>query len=488
MSEQTLANATVEILGEKFSRGEVSSLEATEACLAREGSTHHFGAYLHVCAERARKDAQLSDARRAAGNAIGPLDGVPVAVKDLLLDQGLPTTCGSKILKNFVATYDATVVSRLKAAGAVLLGKLNLDEFAMGSSNEHSAYGKACNPWDPERVPGGSSGGSAVAVAAGSAFATLGTDTGGSIRQPAAMTGVVGIKPTYGRVSRFGAVAYASSLDQVGPMGKTVRDVAWMLQAIAGHDPHDATSSSRDVPDFTQLLERGVQGLKIGVPKEYFVDGIDPEIQAAIKVALALLEKNGATVREISLPHTEHGIAAYYLIATAEASSNLARYDGVRYGVRAGGAQGLMDMYLKTRSEGFGFEVKKRIMLGTYVLSAGYYDAYYLKAQKARALIKRDFDEALRDVDVIVAPVTPTPAFKHGENLSDPMAMYLADIFTVCLNLAGLPGLSLPCGFTGSGLPIGMQIIGKPFDEATILQVARAYERETPWHTRRAVS
>ncbi|HSI03531.1 MAG TPA: Asp-tRNA(Asn)/Glu-tRNA(Gln) amidotransferase subunit GatA, partial [Myxococcota bacterium] len=414
--------------------------------------------------------------------------GVPIALKDIFLTEGLPTTCGSRILEGFNAPYDGTAVKKLKDAGTILIGKLNMDEFAMGSSNEHSGYLPAKNPWDPTRVPGGSSGGSAVAVAAGSAYMTLGTDTGGSIRQPAALTGIVGLKPTYGRVSRYGVIAFASSLDQVGPMTKDVTDCATMLQTIAGHDPRDSTSSVEKVPSYTQALEQGVQGLKIGVPKEYFIDGMDPEVRASVDAALESYKKLGATLVDVSLPHTDYGIAVYYLVATAEASSNLARFDGVRYGKRVDPGKGLLEMYLETRGKGFGPEVKRRIMLGTYALSAGYYDAYYVKAQKVRTLVAQDFKQAFAKCDVIVTPTSPTPAFKLGENTSDPIKMYLADVFTVAVNLAGLPGLSLPSGFSKSGLPIGMQVLGRPFDEATILRTARAFEREHDFSSRRAIS
>ncbi|HET6345321.1 MAG TPA: Asp-tRNA(Asn)/Glu-tRNA(Gln) amidotransferase subunit GatA, partial [Myxococcota bacterium] len=456
MSE--LSDWTVHALAEALAQKKVSSLEATEACLAREVKTRSLNAYLHVDADGARAQAKAADARRAQGHPFGLLDGVPVALKDIFLTEGLPTTCGSRILEGFVAPYDGTAVSRLKAAGAVLLGKLNMDEFAMGSSNEHSARGPVKNPWDETRVPGGSSGGSAAAVAAGSAFASLGTDTGGSIRQPAAHSGIVGLKPTYGRVSRYGVIAFASSLDQVGPMTKDVTDCAHLLQVVAGPDPRDSTSAQVEVPSYTAGLDKGVSGMRLGVPKEYFQDGMDPEVRAHVDAALKTYEKLGAQLVEVSLPHTEHGIATYYVLAPAEASSNLARYDGVRYGLRDKEAGGLLDMYLRSRAEGFGTEVKRRIMLGTYVLSAGYYDAYYRRAQQVRTLVRRDFEAAFERVDAIVTPTAPTPAFKIGENTSDPVQMYLGDVFTVTANLAGLPGLSLPCGFTKERLPVGLQI------------------------------
>jgi len=470
-----------------LSQKEISSRDLTLACLNRIEETKGLGAYLHVDADGALSQADAADARRASDATLGPLDGIPIGLKDIFLTRDLPTTCGSKILEGFIAPYDGTVSRKLKEAGTVLAGKLNMDEFAMGSSNEHSAYGNALNPWNPEHVPGGSSGGSAVAVASGSCVGALGTDTGGSIRQPAALTGTVGLKPTYGRVSRYGVIAFASSLDQVGPMTKDVEDCALMLGAIAGHDPKDSTSVDCEVPNYLENLEAGVKGLKLGIPKEYFIDGIDPEIQKAVQAAIELYKSLGAEMLEVSLPHTDHGIATYYLIATAEASSNLARFDGVRYGMRVEEqGDGLAQMYTKTRGAGFGPEVKRRIMLGTYALSAGYYDAYYLKAQKVRTLVRQDFTQAFDKVDAILTPTSPAPAFKVGANMNDPLAMYLSDVFTVSANLAGLPGLSLPCGFTEAGLPIGLQILGRPWDEAGVLQIARAYERENEWSTRRA--
>jgi aspartyl-tRNA(Asn)/glutamyl-tRNA(Gln) amidotransferase subunit A len=478
-------DATVVQLGAALRDKKITAVDATQACLTRAAQTADLGAYLHQDGAGALAAAAAADARRAAGQVLGPWDGIPVALKDIFLTAGLPTTCGSAILKNFIAPYDATVVTRLKAAGAVLLGKLNMDEFAMGSSNEHSAFGPARNPYDRDRVPGGSSGGSATAVACGSAFASLGTDTGGSIRQPAAYTGIVGLKPTYGRVSRYGVIAYASSLDQVGPMTKDVGDCALMLQAIAGADPSDATCARDEVPNFTQNLEAGVKGMRIGVPKEYFTANIDPEVATAVQAALRSYEAMGAKLVDVSLPHTAHGIATYYVLAPAEASSNLARFDGVRYGMRQGGDQGLQEMYMASRSAGFGAEVKRRIMLGTYVLSAGYYEAYYRRAQKARTLVRRDFALAFEQADVLITPTAPGPAFRLGENEADPMKMYMADVFTVSANLAGLPGMSLPCGHTAGGLPIGLQLLAAPWQESRLLQVARAYEREHAWHTRR---
>ncbi|HWN55668.1 MAG TPA: Asp-tRNA(Asn)/Glu-tRNA(Gln) amidotransferase subunit GatA, partial [Methylomirabilota bacterium] len=428
--------------------------------------------------------ATAADARFVSGRPLGLLDGIPLAIKDVLCTRGIRTTCSSKILENFVPPYDATVVAKLLDAGTVILGKLNMDEFAMGSSTENSAFFTTRNPWDLARVPGGSSGGAAAAIAADLAAATLGTDTGGSIRQPAAFCGRVGLKPTYGRVSRYGLVAFASSLDQVGPFGKDVRDAALVLQAIAGHDPMDSTSVDVGVPDYAAELEGGVKGLRIGIPAEYFIEGLDPEVEAAVRAAIDTLRGLGAKTESVSLPHTEYGLAAYYVIAPAEASSNLARYDGVKYGRRVPGARDLIDMYSRTRGAGFGAEVKRRVMLGTYALSAGYYDAYYGKALRVRTLVQRDFQQAFERVDVIVAPTTPGVAFKMGER-EDPLQMYLNDVFTIPVNLAGLPGVSIPAGFTQTGLPIGLQIIGKAFDEATVLRVARAYEAATSWHERK---
>ena len=462
----------------KLQAGAVSSRQRTEACLARIAATDgRVGAFLAVTGERARRQADRSDQRRAAGGALGPLDGVPLAVKDLFLTRGVPTTAGSRILEGFLPPYDATAVTRLEAAGAVLLGKLNLDEFAMGSSNEHSAYRPCRNPWDLTRTPGGSSGGSAAALSARQCFGTLGTDTGGSIRLPASFCGVVGLKPTYGRVSRYGVIAFASSLDQPGPLGRTTWDVAALLGAIAGPDPRDLTCAARPADDYLAALEGGARGLRIGVPTEWFGGGLQPEVEARVREALATYQRLGATLVEISLPHSRYGIAAYYLIATAEASANLARYDGIRFGLRAQGVRGLKELYSESREQGFGAEPKRRIMLGTYALSAGYYDAYYLRAQKVRTLIRRDFDAAFERCDVVAGPVAPGPAFKLGEKTGDPLQMYLADIFTITCNLAALPGLSVPCGLA-QGLPVGLQLVGRPFDEATLLKAARALERE----------
>ena len=439
-------------------------------------------AYLTLTLERALRQAQKLDKIADHGDALPPLGGVPIAVKDVIVTTGVRTTAGSKMLGEYVPPYDATALSRLEQAGAIVLGKLNCDEFAMGSSNENSAWGPVRNPRDLNRVPGGSSGGSAASVAAGTAVASLGSDTGGSIRQPAAFCGVVGLMPTYGRVSRYGLIAFGSSLDHIGPLTKTVRDSAILLRHMAGHDPMDTTSSQAAVPDYEQEIGRPVRGLRIGVPKEYFPAEMDSAVGAAVQSGIDLLARAGCEVKSISLPHTKYAIPAYYIIATAEASSNLARYDGVRYGFRSGNGKTLSEMYRLSRDEGFGPEVKRRIMLGTYALSAGYYDAYYLKAQKVRALIARDFLEAFKQVDAIVTPTTPTPAFKLGEKSDDPLAMYLADIFTVTASLAGIPGISVPCGESGGGLPIGMQILGRHFEEGTILRLGHAFEhsRATP--------
>ena len=462
----------------KLSARELSAVELTRAVLDRIRATDgRLHAYLHVCAADALSQAEAADRALAAGALPSPLCGIPIALKDVILTRGIRSTAGSKILENFVPPYDATVTRKLRDAGAVIVGKANCDEFAMGSSNENSAYMACRNPWDTDRVPGGSSGGSAAAVAADQACASLGTDTGGSIRLPAAFCGVVGLKPSYGRVSRFGVVAYASSLDQVGPVTKDVRDCALLLQTIAGHDPHDSTSVDVPVPDYAAKLAAGVRGLRIGLPREYFIDGMQREVETAIRRAVECLEDLGADVVPVSLPHTEYAVAAYYLVATAEASSNLARYDGVRYGSRAADADDLVDLYRTTRARGFGSEVKRRIMLGTYVLSAGYYDAYYLQAQKVRTLVRRDFLRAFDTCDVIATPVAPTTAFRVGEKTADPLTMYLSDIFTIAVNLAGLPGISVPCGFDEQEMPIGLQLIGRAFDEATLLRAAYAYEQ-----------
>jgi len=436
-----------------------------------------IGAYLTLSKDRALAKAAEIDALAARGEALPPLGGVPVAIKDVMVTRGVRSTAGSKILEKYIPPYDCTAVARLEAAGAVVLGKLNCDEFAMGSSNENSAWHPVHNPRDLSRVPGGSSGGSAAAVAADMAVAALGSDTGGSIRQPASFCGVVGLMPTYGRVSRYGLIAFASSLDHIGPLTKTVKDAGIVLGVIAGRDPMDSTSADLPVPDYVAELGKPVRGLKIGVAKEYFGEGLNPEVQNAVEAAIQKLATLGCEVVPVSLPHTRYAIPAYYIIATAEASANLARFDGVRYGYRTKDAHTLSEMYRRSRDQGFGAEVKRRILLGTYVLSAGYYDAYYLKAQKVRTLLTRDFEEAFQQVDVIVTPTCPTPAFKLGEKVYDPLAMYLADIYTVTANLAGIPGISVPCGETKDKLPIGLQILGKHFDEATVLRVAQAFEQ-----------
>ena len=435
----------------------------------------------------AREQARfLEQEEKAAGSAGGkarpPLWGIPVLIKDNICVNGIPTTCASKILAGFRPPYDATVIERLKKAGAILMGMSNMDEFAFGSSCEHSSYGPTRNPWDLSRVPGGSSGGSAAAVAARMVPLALGSDTGGSVRQPASFCGVVGLKPTYGRVSRYGLIAFASSLDQIGPIAGSVSGCAALLQTITGFDPADSTSGNLPVPDYGRELQKGVKGLRIGVPKEYLIEGIEPEVQQAIETAIEQLRKQGATVQEVSMPHTEYAIPTYYIVATAEASSNLARFDGVQYGYRASDGQTLLEMYTKTRGQGFGPEAKRRIILGTFVLSSGYYEAYYGHALKVRTLIKSDFDRAFEQVDCLVTPTSPTPAFRLGEKLEDPLTMYLSDIFTISANLAGVPALSVPCGFTQAGLPIGMQLIGKPFSEEVLLRAAYAYEQAAPWH------
>jgi aspartyl-tRNA(Asn)/glutamyl-tRNA(Gln) amidotransferase subunit A len=456
------------------------SLSATEVCraaLQRIESLSDLNAFLAVTPELALRRAEAIDRLAARGEELPPLAGTIIAVKDNILTQGVRTTAGSRMLFNYIPPYSATAVERLESAGAVIVGKTNCDEFAMGSSNENSAYGPVKNPWDRSRVPGGSSGGSAVAVAAGMSMAALGSDTGGSIRQPASFCGVVGLKPTYGRVSRYGLIAFGSSLDQIGPIARSVEDAAWILKIIAGHDPNDSTSSTREVADYAASLREGVRGLRVGIPREYYGEGLDADVRIAIQAAMKKFEELGAEILEVSLPHTEYAIPTYYLIATAEASSNLARYDGVRYGFRAEGASNLRQMYSRTRDQGFGAEVKRRIMLGTYALSAGYYDQYYGKAQKVRALIERDFREAFARCDVIATPTSPTAAFRLGEKTDDPLKMYLSDIYTITVNLAGVPGVSLPCGLSREGLPIGLQLIGRRFDEATLLRAAHSLEQ-----------
>jgi aspartyl-tRNA(Asn)/glutamyl-tRNA(Gln) amidotransferase subunit A len=481
-----LFELTIHELHAMLKKKDLSSVEATKGLLARIESTEaKVNSFITVTADQALEDAALADKRIAEGR-MEPLTGIPVALKDIFLTKGVRTTCASRILENFVPPYDATSWVRLKEQGAVLVGKLNQDEFAMGSSCESSAFGNTRNPWNLECIPGGSSGGSAACIAARQATATLGTDTGGSIRQPASHCGCVGLKPTYGRVSRYGVIAYASSLDQVGPITRDVTDCAIMLGAIAGHDPLDSTSVDRPVPDYLKGLITDVKGMKIGLPKEYYIAGLDEDVKKALDAAIDVYRRLGAEFIDISLPHTDYAVATYYLIATAEASSNLARYDGVRYGHRSADASGLIDMYMKSRVEGFGSEVKRRIMLGTYALSSGYYDAYYLKAQKVRTLIMQDFLKAFETVDAILTPVAPTPAFRIGEKANDPLQMYLSDIFTIPVNLAGTCGISVPAGISASGLPIGLQLIGKPFGEEAILHAAYAFEQATEWHKKKA--
>jgi aspartyl-tRNA(Asn)/glutamyl-tRNA(Gln) amidotransferase subunit A len=463
-------------------RREVSAREVIASLPERiEAVDGNIGAYLSFDIEAATKEAEHA-------NVDLPLGGIPIAIKDIINVMGQPCTCASKILNGYRAPYDATVIQKLRAAGAIPFGKTNLDEFAMGSSTENSALKSTRNPWDLSRVPGGSSGGSAAAVAANEAFGALGSDTGGSIRQPAALCGVVGLKPTYGRVSRFGLVAFASSLDQVGPVTKTVRDAALIMNAIAGHDLQDSTSLNEPVPDYTAGVGKDLRGIRLGLPKEYMIEGIDPQVKGAIGAAVKQLNSLGADIVEVSLPGTEYAVAVYYIIATAEASANLARFDGVRYGYRAENPKDVLELYGRTREEGFGPEVKRRIILGSYVLSSGYYDAYYLRAQKVRELIRRDFASAFEKVDALISPTSPVVAFKVGERVADPLQMYLADIFTIAANLAGICGISVPCGFAelnGHRLPIGLQLLGKPLDEARILQIAHAYEQSTDWHKAR---
>ncbi len=489
--------------------GRVTSVEAARAYLDRiERYDGRIGAFLRVDRDGALAKAEEVDRRRRAGQAVGRLAGLPVAVKDILCSKGELTTCGSRMLANFRPPYDATVVARLKAADAVLIGRTNLDEFAMGGSTENSAFQKTRNPWDLERIPGGSSGGAAACVAADMAPLSIGTDTGGSIRQPAALCGVTGLKPTYGRVSRFGLVAFASSLDQVGPLARDAQDTALLMEVIAGHDPRDSTSVDRPVPAYHQLVRQPLAGLTIGLAREHYAAGLEPEVEAAVREAVRVFESLGARVKEVSMPHSKYGVAAYYIIAPSEASSNLARYDGVHYGYRtdeqamlaelaaeqalyqSSGREGpepdspLVRLYRRTRSEGFGAEVKRRIMLGTYALSAGYYDAYYLKALKVRRLIRQDFDQAFTQVDMVAGPVTTAPAFKLGEKVNDPLAMYLVDLYTVSANLAGIAGLAFPCGFS-RGLPIGLQLQGPPFAEERLLAACYMYQQATDWHLRR---
>ncbi len=485
-----LYEMTAHALSGKLMAGDVSAREVTASVLGRVGAVEdRVKAYVTVTEEAALAQADAVDAARARGEALSPLAGIPLALKDNLCTLGVETTCSSKILQGFKPPYSATVVDRLQAAGSVFVGKANLDEFAMGSSTENSAFGPSHNPWDLARVPGGSSGGSTAAVAAGEAIWALGSDTGGSIRQPAAFCGVVGLKPTYGRVSRYGLIAFASSLDQIGPITRDVRDAALLLGALSGHDPMDSTSVDLAVPDYAAALTGDVRGLRLGVPREYFAQGVEPAVAASVRAAIDVLVGLGAVAEEISLPHSEYALPTYYILAPAEASSNLARFDGVRFGHRTARATSHIDLFEKSREEGFGAEVKQRIMIGTYALSAGYYDAFYLKAQQVRTLIKRDFDRAFESYDLIIAPTAPTAAFKIGE-VSDPLAMKLNDVLTIPANMAGIPAVSLPCGFApidGMDLPIGLQLMAPAFGEETLLRAAHAYEQATDWHTRRAI-
>ena len=481
-----LHQLTIHQLHDLLVKKEVTSREATEALYRRIGEADgKIGAYLLLTEEGAYRQADQVDRKIARGEEIDDLAGIPLGLKDILCTKGVRTTCGSKILGNYVPFYDGTVVRKLQERDAVFLGKLNMDEFAMGSSTENSGFQITHNPWNLDRVPGGSSGGSAAAVAADLCIAALGTDTGGSIRQPVACCGVVGLKPTYGRVSRYGLVAFASSLDQIGPITKDVEDCAILMNAISGYDPYDSTSVNVEVPDYKRSLVKDVKGIRIGIPSEYFIEGIDPDVERAVTQGIDHFRKWGAEVKRISLPHTEYAVAVYYIIATAEASSNLARYDGVKYGFRSKGYRDLMEMYSQTRVKGFGKEVKRRIILGTYVLSAGYYEAYYRKASQVRTLMRKDFEDAFRQVDVIMAPTAPTPAFRIGEKTEDPLQMYLSDIFTIPVNLAGIPAISIPCGFSRENLPIGLQIMGKHFDEGTLLRVAYTFEQSTDFHLKK---
>ena len=482
-----LLDATARSIRDGVAAGQLSAVDVARACLDRIAAVNPaLNAFNLVDAERALSRAQAVDRRRAEGSTLGPLAGVPIALKDNMNVRGMRTTASSRILERFVPPYDATVVRHLENAGAIIVGKTNCDEFAMGSSTENSAFGPVRNPWALDRIPGGSSGGSAAAVASRCVPLALGSDTGGSIRQPAAFCGVVGLKPTYGRVSRYGLLAFASSLDQIGPFARTVADAALVLSALSGADPCDATTADESVPDFTRALTGDVKGVRVGVPRAFVSHGVDEDVREAFEGALDALRGAGATLVDVELPHAQYAIPVYYLVCTAEASSNLARYDGVKYGYRAPAEkhESLKDMYSRSRDEGFGPEVKRRIMLGTYVLSAGYYDAFYLKALQVRTLLRRDYDQAFERADVIAMPTTPTPPFRLGEKTGDPLQMYLADVFTVSANLAGLPGISVPCGFSPDGLPIGFQLMGRMFDEATVLRVADAYEGSTEWHVR----
>ena len=486
---------TAVALREQLNAGTISAEELARTYLDRASKLERLNVLVHLDAENVLNQARAVDAKRRAGAPLGPLAGIPVAIKDVLCVDGEPTTCGSRMLKNFRPPYDATAIARLKAADAVLFGKTNMDEFAMGSSTENSAYGPTKNPWDEERIPGGSSGGSAAAVAADFAPISLGTDTGGSIRQPAAVCGIVGMKPTYGRVSRYGLIAFASSLDQIGPFAHDLADAALLLSVISGHDKMDATSVDTPVPDYLGTLDQTPKNLRVGLVREFFGEGLDSEVEAAVREAIRVYGAAGATVKDVSLPHSKYGVAAYYLVAPAECSSNLARYDGTIFGHRAEdfspkypGEEALpplVRMMMASRSEGFGAEVKRRIMLGTFALSAGYADQFYNQALKVRRLIRNDFDEAFKEVDVLIGPTTPTPAFKFGDKTADPLAMYLSDIYTITANLAGIPGLSIPCGMTKSGLPIGLQLLAPAFAEETLLQTARVFEKATDWHTKR---
>jgi aspartyl-tRNA(Asn)/glutamyl-tRNA(Gln) amidotransferase subunit A len=481
-----LHTLTIHELHKLLAKREVTSREVTEAFYRRiKEMDGKIGAYLMLTEEEAFHQADQADREMTRGKEIGDLAGIPLGVKDILCTKGVRTTCGSRILGNYVPFYDGTVVKKLKENHMVMLGKLNMDEFAMGSSTENSGFQITHNPWDLQRIPGGSSGGSAAAVAADECTAALGTDTGGSIRQPASCCGVVGMKPTYGRVSRYGLVAFASSLDQIGPITKDVEDCAILMNGISGYDPYDSTSVSVEVPDYRRSLINDVKGIRIGIPDEYFIEGMDPDVEKSVRDAIALFENWGAEVKRISLPHTEYAVAIYYIIATAEASSNLARYDGVKYGLRSKEYRDLMGMYTQTRAQGFGKEVKRRIILGTYVLSAGYYEAYYRKASQVRTLMRNDFEEAFRKVDVIMAPTAPTPAFRIGEKVEDPLQMYLSDIHTIPVNLAGIPAISIPCGFSRENLPIGLQMMGKHFDEGMLLRIAYTFEQNTDFHLKK---
>jgi len=481
-----LHQLTIHQLHELLLKKKVTSREVTEALYRQIRKVEDkIGAYLLLTEEAALHQADEVDRQIVRREGIGDLAGVPLGIKDILCTKGIRTTCGSKILENYVPFYDGTVVKRLKERDVVMLGKLNMDEFAMGSSTENSGFKITRNPWNLNRIPGGSSGGSAAAVAADECIAALGTDTGGSIRQPAACCGVVGMKPTYGRVSRYGLVAFASSLDQIGPITRDVEDCAILMNAISGYDPYDSTSVHIEVPDYRESLINDVQGIRIGIPDEYFIEGMDPDVERSVKEAIELFKKWGADVKRISLPHTEFAVAIYYIICTAEASSNLARYDGVKYGLRSKGYRDLIEMYTQTRAKGFGKEVKRRIILGTYVLSAGYYEAYYRKASQVRTLMRSDFEEAFRQVDVVIAPTAPTPAFRIGEKVEDPLQMYLSDIHTIPVNLVGIPAISIPCGFSRDNLPIGLQITGRHFDEGMLLRVAYTFEQNTDFHLRK---